>query len=152
MRRLKWSASVSPLFSQFADSRVLEIWLSTYVNDVYSAGMERLHTVAETLEFARRAKALGIGEPEIAAIADVLARSPEAGNALGGGLFKIRIARQGGGKSGGFRTIYFYRSRLIPIFLLTIFAKNERSNISATELAELKAIGDEIALNYGKSK
>ena len=56
---------------------------------------------------------------------------------LGGGLIKQRIARPGRGKSGGYRTVIAYRRGDLAIFLLG-FAKNERANISAEELEELK--------------
>lgn len=59
---------------------------------------------------------------------------------LGGGLIKQRIARPGGGKSGGFRTIIAWRRGDLAIYLLG-FAKNERDNIDGDELDELKAAG-----------
>ncbi|QWV93752.1 type II toxin-antitoxin system RelE/ParE family toxin [Geomonas oryzisoli] len=57
---------------------------------------------------------------------------------LGGYLFKKRIARPGGGKRGGFRTIVGFKS-ISPqrIIFLYAFAKNTRSNISAKEEAAL---------------
>ena len=59
------------------------------------------------------------------------------GAELGGGLIKQRVARPGQGKSGGYRTVIAYRQGDLAIFLLG-FAKNERANISADELEELK--------------
>ncbi len=41
-------------------------------------------------------------------IVTFLAANPEAGVSLGGGLRKVRIAREGGGKSGGYRTLYVF--------------------------------------------
>ena len=67
-------------------------------------------------------------------------RDAEAGriNAdLGGGLIKQRVARQGQGKSGGFRTLVAFRSGERAIFLLG-FAKNERDNIDPDELAMVR--------------
>lgn len=49
--------------------------------------------------------------------------NPEEGISLGGGLRKIRIPREGGGKSGGFRMIYVFGGHHMSIFLITIFAK-----------------------------
>lgn len=37
-----------------------------------------------------------------------VAANPKAGVSLGGGLRKVRIPREGGGKSGGFRTMYVF--------------------------------------------
>lgn len=52
---------------------------------------------------------------------------------LGGGLPKLRIAREGGGKSGGYRTIYALGRLQMPIFLIPVFAKNEKVNLTPTE-------------------
>ncbi len=50
-----------------------------------------------------------------------------------GGARKVRFARRGQGKSGGYRVITFYSGVDIPVFLITMFAKNEKSNISQAE-------------------
>jgi len=53
---------------------------------------------------------------------------------------KLRWARGGRGKSGGVRVIYYFHSGVMPLYLLTMFAKNERANLSKAErnaLAEL---------------
>lgn len=47
-----------------------------------------------------------------------------------GGVRKLRWARQGMGKSGGSRVIYYYHSDSKPLFLLTAYGKNERANLS----------------------
>ena len=63
------------------------------------------------------------------------------------------MARQGGGKSGGFRVLHFYRGdEGLPIFLLTVFAKNEKANLSRAEQTELAKICDLIAESYGRAK
>jgi hypothetical protein len=56
---------------------------------------------------------------------------------LGGGLLKQRIAREGSGKSGGYRTILFFRSGDLAIFTFG-FAKSDTANLSAEELAAFK--------------
>lgn len=58
---------------------------------------------------------------------------------LGGGVLKQRIARQGGGKSGGFRTIILFRVRERAFFVHG-FAKNEQDNIRDDELAAFKML------------
>ena len=59
---------------------------------------------------------------------------------LGGYLFKQRIARRDGGKSGGYRTILgFRKSDSSRIFFLYGFPKNARANITARERAALSA-------------
>ncbi|EAQ29731.1 hypothetical protein NAP1_03125 [Erythrobacter sp. NAP1] len=52
---------------------------------------------------------------------------------LGSGLIKQRLAREGGGKSGGYRTILIFRSGGRAIFVFA-FAKSAKANLSAAEL------------------
>lgn len=59
---------------------------------------------------------------------------------LGGGIIKQRVARPGQGRSGGYRLLIAYRSGNLAVFLYG-FAKNERDNITADELATLQEIG-----------
>jgi hypothetical protein len=59
---------------------------------------------------------------------------------LGGYLFKKRIARSDGGKSGGYRTVLgFRKSNSKRIFFLYGFPKNVRANITAREQSALSA-------------
>ena len=62
---------------------------------------------------------------------------------LGGGVLKQRIARAGGGKSGGFRTIILFRAGERAFFVYG-FAKNERDNIRDDELAAFKMLAAEM--------
>jgi hypothetical protein len=62
---------------------------------------------------------------------------------LGGGVVKQRIARQGGGKSGGFRTIILFRIGERAFFVHG-FAKNEQDNVRDDELAAFKLLAAEM--------
>ena len=62
---------------------------------------------------------------------------------LGGGLIKQRVARQGQGKSGGYRTIIAYRAGQRAVFLYG-FAKNARDNIASDDLAHWRLIGADL--------
>ncbi len=75
--------------------------------------------------------------------------NPEARTSLGGGLRKLRFARSGGGKSGGFRTIYVFGGAGVPLFLVTVFAKNEKSNLSPGEQAAAVELSKQLLRNYG---
>lgn len=110
--------------------------------------MGRLHAVLETDAFIRHAKAI-MSDEERADIVSFLAANPEAGVPLGGGVRKVRVARPGGGKSGGFRTIYVYAGEAVPLFLLTVFAKNAKSTLSRSELAAAMVIGRQLVNEYG---
>jgi len=59
---------------------------------------------------------------------------------LGGGIIKQRVARQGQGRSGGYRMLIAYRAGSRAVFLYA-FAKNERENIEPDELLTLRETG-----------
>lgn len=105
--------------------------------------MSRLQTVVELPEFQRRAKSIMSDSEREAAIVWI-AENPGAGTSLGGGLRKVRIPREGSGKSGGFRTIYVFGGRHMPIFLITVFAKNEKANLTAKEQVAAVDLSKEI--------
>ena len=56
---------------------------------------------------------------------------------LGGGLVKKRIARNGQGKRGGFRTIVARRQEDVWLFIYG-FAKNARENVSSREVNDYR--------------
>jgi hypothetical protein len=62
---------------------------------------------------------------------------------LGGGVIKQRVAREGGGKSGGFRTIILFRLGERAFFIHG-FAKSDRDNIRDDELAAFKMLAVEM--------
>ena len=84
-----------------------------------------------------------------AALVDCIAANPEAGVSLGGGLRQVRFAREGGGKRGGYRTVYVFGRIHVPIFLVTVFAKNEKDNLGRAEQAELIAMSKALLARYG---
>lgn len=107
-----------------------------------------MQTIVELPEFLRRAKAI-MADDERAALVDYIAANPEAGVSLGGGLRKVRIPREGGGKSGGYRTIYVFGGAQMPIFLVTVFAKNEKDNLTKAEQAAAIALAKTLIATYG---
>lgn len=58
---------------------------------------------------------------------------------LGGGVIKQRIARQGQGKSGGYRSLILFKQG-DRAFIVFAIAKNDRANITQQELSDLKAL------------
>ncbi len=111
-----------------------------------------MQVVIETPDYLSDAKALGLSAEERAIIVDRLARTPDAGDEMKGtgGARKIRFAGRGKGKSGGYRVVTFYGGKDIPIFLLCIFSKGEKANLSQAERNELKHILGSIADTYKK--
>lgn len=103
--------------------------------------MSLLITVAETPEYVRRAEKL-LSAADRMEVVEHLAANPNAGDLMQGtgGVRKLRWARGGRGKSGGVRVIYYFHSDAMPLYLLTVFGKNERSNLSKAERNDLAGL------------
>jgi hypothetical protein len=109
-----------------------------------------MQTVVETPSYLRDLKRIGLTEFERQAIIDFVARHPDVGDEIRGtgGARKVRFAGKGKGKSGGFRVVTFYTGKDIPLFLMSVFAKNEKVNLTAQERNELHDILGELAETY----
>jgi hypothetical protein len=94
----------------------------------------------ETNEFHRGWKRLGLGEEDLRELQAYLLEHPSAGNMVQatGGVRKLRWARSGRVKSGGARTIYIDLADRKTIWLITVFGKNERADLSAEERNEIR--------------
>ena len=90
-----------------------------------------LVTVVETPEFIKRANEIMADEEREAGIS-YLAAHPTAGVVMPGtgGVRKLRWGLDGRGKRGGARVVYCFAGLDIPLFALTVFAKNERADLS----------------------
>ena len=99
-----------------------------------------MHVVVESPDFAADAKAAGLGPDEVRRIVDHLARRPDAGDPIPGtgGARKVRFAGRGKGKSGGYRVITFDTGATLPVFLLTVFGKGQKVDLTQTERNELR--------------
>ena len=108
-------------------------------------------TVVELPEFRHRIEHL-LSESEQEKLVTYLSQQPKAGVLLQGtgGVRKLRWARSGTGKSGGIRVICFFHSENIPLFLLTVFAKNEKENLSKAERNELAVLTRLLVETYRK--
>ncbi len=100
-------------------------------------------TVAELPEYIRAAQKL-LTDDERRDIVNFLAAHPRAGDRMEGtgGVRKLRWRRGGQGKSGGVRVIYYVHSEFMPLYLLTLFAKNERGNLTKAQRNELAGLVD----------
>jgi hypothetical protein len=103
--------------------------------------MSALTTVAETPEYLRRAERL-LSPAERMEVVGFLAANPRAGDLMQGtgGVRKLRWGRGGRGKSGGVRVIYYFHSEAMPLYLLTVFGKNQQANLSRAERNDLAAL------------
>ena len=83
-----------------------------------------------------------MSEKEREAVVELLAASPEVGDLIPGtgGLRKIRVPLAGRGKRGGARVIYYYYDVTLPIYLLLVYAKNERDDLSSAQKVVLQRL------------
>lgn len=95
-------------------------------------------SVYQTKEFSKFARKARLGNLELLEAAKTVAAGRWDAD-LGGGVFKQRIAREGGGKSGGFRTIILFKVGGHSFFVHG-FAKNDKANITPKELKALKKL------------
>lgn len=109
-----------------------------------------MHAVVETPTFQRAVKEAGLSEEEIADIVDIIANNPLAGEIMKetGGARKVRIAAKGKGKSGGFRVITYFAGEDIPVFLLDLYGKGQKVNLTKAERNSLRTILPKIAAAY----
>ena len=88
--------------------------------------------------FARFAKKENISDEALCkAVKDIEKGLVDAD--LGGGVIKQRIAREGQGTSGGFRSIILYKQGVRAFFVFG-FSKNQRANIENDELRKFKKL------------
>lgn len=109
-----------------------------------------MHAVGQTHAFIRAANEAGMSEDEVNNLVTYLAEHPTAGDEIPGtgGCRKVRIAGRGKGKSGGYRTITFYSGEHLPVFLITVFSKGERSGLSKAECNRLGVTTKLIVTEY----
>lgn len=113
-----------------------------------------MQTVLETPIFLANCRAAGVTDAEREAIVNAIAADPKAGKVIEGtgGARKVRFARAGGGKSGGYRTIHYFGGDDVPVFLLQLYAKNERENLTMAQRNTLRSVLAEIAEDYRKRR
>ena len=106
-------------------------------------------TVVELPEYIRKSERL-LDEEERDNVVEHVARNPRTGVLITGtgGVRKMRWARKGMGKSGGVRIIYFFYNENIPVFLLTAFGKNEKTNLTKAECNELAKLTTLLVKSY----
>lgn len=108
-------------------------------------------SVAETLPFQRKA-AQWLSEFEKSELITHLSENPGAGVLIRGtgGIRKLRWAYSGRGKSGGIRVVYYFHSLEMPLYLLTLFGKNEKANLSMEEKTTLSKLVKDLVKSWSK--
>ena len=76
---------------------------------------------------------------EISSLINILEEEPFTGTSLGKGCYKIRlkISSKGKGKSGGARVITYIYVEDKTVYLLTIYDKSEKEDLTDQELLDL---------------
>lgn len=107
-------------------------------------------TIAETGPYQRQAKKY-LKDEDNEALINYLSNTPKAGEAIEGtgGVRKLRWGGDGKGKSGGNRIIYFYHNDKMPLYLLTVFGKKDKDNLTKAERNELKKLVDILVKTCG---
>ncbi|MCF8241416.1 MAG: type II toxin-antitoxin system RelE/ParE family toxin [Melioribacteraceae bacterium] len=112
-----------------------------------------LITLVELPEYIKRAEKI-LTKDERNELLFYLSARPKSGSIIQGtgGIRKFRWASKGKGKSGGSRVIYFFYNETIPLFLLTIFSKNEKMDLSKSERNDLAKLVKELVKNYQRNE
>ncbi|EPF26321.1 hypothetical protein HMPREF1221_01394 [Treponema socranskii subsp. paredis ATCC 35535] len=110
----------------------------------------------ETPSFTKRWFALGFNDDDLAEVQQFLIKNPNAGDMMvgTGGLRKLRFAFEDKGKSGSARVCYVDFATFEKNYLLQVFSKDEKPNLTAAEKNEVKRIigilKAEVAKNWRK--
>jgi hypothetical protein len=92
----------------------------------------------ETPVFTKLITAL-LSDEEYSGLQMLLIENPERGDLIrgGGGIRKVRYGRQGTGKSGGIRVIYYWLSEDHQIYMLVAYPKSKKDDLTPDEIAVL---------------
>ena len=85
-------------------------------------------------------------DEEFRNLQNLLVMNPERGAIIrgSGGIRKLRFGILDRGKSGGLRLIYYWKKEFQQIFLLVIYSKSKKDNLSSAETALLRKLVKEI--------
>ena len=101
-------------------------------------------------KFSKEWERLGLGDLELAQLENYLMENPDAGKVMEGtgGLKKVRWALPHQGKSGSIRALYIDFIFADIIYMIDLFPKNEKENLTQAERNSIrdlvKAIGEEL--------
>ena len=109
-----------------------------------------MQTIVELPNFLQDAESI-LTEKEREELIEQLAKNPTAGVVMQGtgGVRKIRWGAKGKGKRGGSRTIYYHHDETMPIFMIAIFGKNEKINLTQQEIRQVAKAAKALKDKYG---
>jgi hypothetical protein len=123
------------------------------VNPTAMPYITAMQAVAELDDFRRDAAAAGMSDDEIIDLVTLLSSDPQIGDLMAGtgGARKFRLPGRGKGKRGGYRVITYFAGADIPVFLISVFAKGDRDNLSKAERNALRRELAGLAMDYRRS-
>jgi len=115
---------------------------------------QALITVAEVDPFRATAGRAGLPDDDRDALTLFLAENREAGSLIQGtgGLRKLRWPGKNKGKRGGYRVIYFFFNETVPLYLLAIYPKNQRIDLTPEQKKRLTALAKQLKETAGASR
>ena len=110
-------------------------------------------SVVETPEFLSATRKL-MNDEDRTLLVEYLAYNPTAGDLIPGtgGVRKLRWGLEGRGKRGGARVIYFHHDAGMPLFALTAFAKNERTDLGQQDLNDFRQLTTSLVRTFKRKK
>lgn len=110
-------------------------------------------TVVETVQFLRDADGL-MSDRDRASLVEFVGANPNAGDLIPetGGVRKLRWALPGKGKRGGARVVYLFHNERLPVFLLAMYGKSEKANLSKAEQNVMAKVVLAIVQSYPRGR
>lgn len=108
-------------------------------------------TFIQTTEFSKRWDALGLGDEDLRRLEIDILQNPSKYPVIPGtgALRKARFALNNKGKSGGIRVCYVDFVFAETIYLITVYAKNTKDNLTQAECRSIKTAIDQLRKNLG---
>jgi len=130
---------------------IILLTLTTLLNRVYIKGGRMIRTFIQTKEFSRNWVKLGFDEEDLRLLEIEIMKRPDKNPVLQGtgGLRKARIALENKGKSGGARVCYVDFIFAETIYLITVYGKKEKDNLSKEERNNIKKVIDALKKSLG---
>lgn len=101
-----------------------------------------IRTFKEMESFTRKWRELGLDDDDLKTLQELLLKDPKIGDVIPGasGIRKIRIPLDNIGKRGGCRVIYIDIEVKESIYLLDVYAKNEKTDLTEKEKKLLRKL------------
>jgi hypothetical protein len=105
-----------------------------------------VHTVVETPAYLLAAAKAGMTEKEREKAVSIVSADPLVGDMIagGGGVRKVRVPKEGQGKSGGYRVLTYYLEEDEPVFLISVLNKSKQANFSDAQKKQVRQAAKEI--------